>query len=84
MEQVLSGLHWNILLIYLDDAIVISPDFTSHVSWPWEDFDHLWAAGLKLKLSKCALLQPEFMYLSHVVSHEEVATTPEKVQAVKE
>jgi len=26
MEQVLSGLHWKTLLIYLDDDIVISPD----------------------------------------------------------
>jgi len=29
MEQVLSGLHWKTLLIYLDDVIVITPDFTS-------------------------------------------------------
>jgi len=27
MEQVLSGLHWKTLLIYLDDVIVISPTF---------------------------------------------------------
>jgi len=28
MEQVLSGLHWKTLLIYLDDVIVISPTST--------------------------------------------------------
>jgi len=31
-EQVLSGLHWKTLLIYLDDVIVISPDFQTHIS----------------------------------------------------
>jgi len=31
MEQALSGLHWKTLLIYLDDVIVISPDFPTSV-----------------------------------------------------
>jgi len=32
MEQVLSGLHWKTLLIYLDDVIVVFPDFETYVS----------------------------------------------------
>jgi len=67
MEQVLSGLHWKTLLIYLNDVIVISPDFDTHVSRLMEVFDRLQAAGLKLKPSKCALLQREVKYLGHVV-----------------
>ena len=31
MEQVLHGLHGKTLLLYLDDVIVISPDFASHL-----------------------------------------------------
>jgi len=77
MEQVLSGLHWRTLLIYLDDVIVISPDFSTHVSRLREVFDHLQAAGLKLKPSKCALLQPEVTYLCHVVGRDGVAIDPE-------
>jgi len=84
IEQVLSGLHWKTLLIYLDDVIVMSPDFPTHVSRLREVFDRLWAAGLKLKLSKCVLLQPEVTYLGHVAGPDGVATDPEKVQAVKE
>jgi len=86
MEQVLSGLHWKTLLIYLDDVIVISPDFKTHVSRLLEVFDCLRAAaaGLELKPSKCALLQQEVTYLGHVVGRDGVATDPEKVQAVKE
>ena len=31
MEQVLRGLHWKTALLYLDDVIVIAPDFSSHL-----------------------------------------------------
>jgi len=46
-------------------------------------FDRLRAASLKLKPSKCALLQ-EVKYLSHVVGRGGVATDPEKVRAVRD
>jgi len=84
MEQALSGLHWKTLLIYLDDVIVIYPDFDTHVNRLREVFDRLRAAGLKLKPSKCMLLQQEVKYLSHVVGRDGVATNPEKVRAVRD
>jgi len=84
MEQVLSGLHRKILLIYWDDVICISLDFVTHVSRLWELVNCLWTAGLNLKSSKCALLQPEVKYLGHVVYRNEVATKLEKVQVVEE
>ena len=31
MEKGLQGMHWRTLLLYLDDVIVISPDFESHL-----------------------------------------------------
>jgi len=76
--------HWKTLLIYLDDVIVISPDFDTHVSQLREVFDRLRVAGLKLKPSKCVLLQREVKYLGHVVGRDGVATDPEKVRAVRD
>jgi len=84
MKQVLSGLHWKTLLVYLDDIIAISPDFPTHVSRLLEMFKRLRGAGLKLKPSKCALLQPEVKYLGHVVGRNGVATNSEKVRAVED
>ena len=55
MEQVLRGLHWKTLLLYLDDVIVISPTFESHLDRLAEVFERLRKAGLKLKPSKCEL-----------------------------
>ena len=47
-----------------------------------EVFDRLRQAGLKLKPTKCELLQTEVRYLGHVVSQYGVATDPEKIDAV--
>jgi len=84
MEQVLSGLHWKTLLVYLDDVIVISPDFPTHVDRLREVFKRLRGAGFKLKPSKCTLLQPEVKYLEHIVGRHGVATDPKKVRAIED
>ena len=41
-------------------------------------------AGLKLKPSKCEMLQRRVRYLGHIVGEDGISTDPEKVQAVKE
>ena len=77
MERVLHGLHWKRFLLYLDDIIVIAPDFDTHLLRFEEVFKRLQQAVLKLKPSKCELLQPEVCYLRHIVSVTRVATDPE-------
>ena len=67
MERVLHGLHWKSLLLYLNDIIVTAPDFDTHLTRLEEVLNWLQKAGLKLKPSKCKLLQPEVHYLGHVV-----------------
>ena len=84
MEKVLHGLHWKTLLLYLDDIIVIAPDFPTHVARLGEVFQRLRKAGLKLKPSKCELFRQEVRYLGHIVSAHGVSTDPEKVKAVRE
>jgi len=84
MEQVLSGLHWKTLLICLNDVTVISPDFAPHFNCLRKVFERLKGTGLKLKPSKCALLQPVVKYLWHVFGGNGVATDSEKVRAVED
>ena len=45
IEQVLHRLHWKTLLFYLDDVIVILPDFDSHLQRLMEVFRWLQDAG---------------------------------------
>ena len=84
MERVLTGLQWEVCLVYLDDVIVFSSTMDEHLSRLAQVFDKFRAAGLKLKPSKCHLLQRQVQYLGHVVSQDGIQTDPEKTRAVEE
>ena len=81
---ILHGLHWKTLLLYLDDVTVILPDFSSHLQRLEDVFVWLQDAGLKLKPTKCELLQDEVHYLGHVVGAKGLATDPDKRAAIGE
>ena len=74
MERVLHSLHLKSLLLYLDDIIVIAPDFDIHLPWVEEVLRPLQQTGLKLKPSKCKLVQSEVCYLGLIVSVGRVPT----------
>jgi len=78
----MRGLHWNTLLIYLDDVVVFSNTVEDHLSRLEEVFKRLRDAGLKLKPSKCELFKKQVHYLGHVVSEDGVSTDPSKIEAV--
>lgn len=84
MEQVLSELHWEVLLVYLDDVIVFAKTIDEELTRLGMVFQRLRKAGLKLKAKKCHLFRESVLYLGHVVSREGVSTDPEKIRAVKE
>ena len=81
MQRCLGNLVNDSLLIYLDDIVVFSLDFNSHVQHLEEVFQRLHQHGLKLQPKKCHLFQREVMYLGHVISEEGVATDPAKTAA---
>ena len=84
MEKVLKGLQWQTLLLYLDDVIVFSKDFESHLERLAEVCQRFRSAQLKLRPEKCQLFQREVHYLGHVVSQHGVATDPAKIAAVQD
>jgi hypothetical protein len=82
METVLSGLQWQICLIYLDDVIVYGKTFEEMLSNLKQVFQKLRSAGLKLKARKCTLFAKQVKYLGHFISENGVETDPEKIEAV--
>ena len=82
MECVLSGLHWETCLIYLDDVIIFSKTYEEHIVRLHQVLTRLKEANLKLSPSKCKLFRPQVEYLGHVVSKDGVATDPKKMAAV--
>lgn len=83
METVLSGLQWQVCLIYLDDVIVYGKTFEEMLHNLELVFEKLRAAGLKLKARKCTLFSKQVKYLGDVMSEEGVETDVEKVEAVR-
>src|SRR6218665_2165023 len=83
MGLVMAGLNFAICLVYLDDIIVFASDLDTHLQRLIQVLVRLSSANLKLKPSKCHLLQRRVLFLGHVVSGEGIATDPDKVGAVK-
>ena len=83
METVLTGLQWDICLIYLDDVIVFGKEFEDIIENLSIIFERLFSAGLKLKPRKCTLFARKVEYLGHVVSEYRISTDPQKVGVVK-
>ena len=53
IEKVMTGLKWEICVIYLDDMIIVGKTFEDIIKNPKPVFDRLLEAGLKLKARKC-------------------------------
>jgi len=83
MDTVLMGLNFDICLTYLDDIMVFSRDLDSHLERLSKLFQRLREANLKLKPSKCSLLQKRVAFLGYVVSETGISTDPAKIEAVK-
>ena len=81
--MVMSGLKLEICLVYLDDIIVFSKELPDHLQRLKTIFERLRIAKLKLKLTKCKLLQQRVGFLAHVVSEAGIATDPEKNKSVE-
>lgn len=84
MDTVLMGLNFDICLAYLDDIIVYSRDLSSHMDRLEKLFQRLREANLKLKPSKCSILQKRVAFLGYCVSGNGIATDPTKIEAVRD
>jgi hypothetical protein len=80
MDVVMSGLAFEICLVYLDDIIVFSVTLEQHMERLASVLHRLIDAGLKLKPSKCNLMQLEVEFLGHIVSAEGISPHPKKFQ----
>ncbi|XP_041915813.1 uncharacterized protein LOC121680475 [Alosa sapidissima] len=83
MQRCLGDLNLDTVLVYLDDVIIFSPSFESHIQHLEEVFHKMRSFGLKLKPEKCTLFQKQVRFLGHLVDSEGVRPDPEKTSAVQ-
>lgn len=83
MDLLMSGLSWDVCLVYLDDIIIFSKTFEEHIEALRLVFDRLIEGGLLLKFGKCKFFQQETEFLGHVVSASGTRPDPGKIAAIK-
>jgi hypothetical protein len=82
MDVTMSGLAYDICLTYIDDIIVFPRTLSEHLERLEAVLSRLVQAGLKLKPSKCHILQQSVEFLGHVVSSDGIGTSPSKTKIV--
>ncbi|KAL5471615.1 hypothetical protein EMCRGX_G029750 [Ephydatia muelleri] len=70
--------------VYLDDITVFGKSVEEHLDQLREVLTSLQNAGLKIKPSKCHLMQTRVRYLGHIVSSKGIEIDPEKVRCVSD
>lgn len=83
MERIPHELRKS-LVLYMDDIIVIAPDFKIHMDRLEEVPTKLQTAALKLTPANCKLPQKQMKCLGHTASPSRAATDPDKGAAVRD
>ena len=83
MDHVLSGLHWETCLFYLDDIVVFSSTWEEHLARLRQVFERLRHANLKLGAEKCTFAAKEVSYLGHRVTEEGLLPDPALLTAIR-
>ncbi|KAH3851362.1 hypothetical protein DPMN_093842 [Dreissena polymorpha] len=83
MEEIIGDLNLKICIIYLDDIIIFSSNYSEHLQRLNLILSRLKAAGIKLSPNKCHFLKKKVKFLGHYVSEEGIETDPEKCDKVK-
>ena len=82
MDEVIAGLKWTSVLVYIDDLIVFSKSFEDHLRDLTVVFERLRESGLTLKPKKCRMFADEVTYLGQVVSRKGLRPDPDKATSI--
>ena len=83
VNMVLGTMVGKGAMVYIDDILVIAPDWTSHLRNLERVFHKLSDAELRIKLSKCHFFKSQINFLGHVINMEGISPQPEKVEAIR-
>jgi hypothetical protein len=83
MHDVLHDFLCQFVLVFLDDILIYSDSWSSHLQHVHAMLQCLRDHQLSVKRSKCSFEQPTVAYLGHVISEHGVAMDGEKVATMQ-
>jgi len=82
MNSIFKHFLRKFILVFFDDILIYSIDFSTHIDHLILTFQLLQQHQLHAKLSKCSFAVQEVEYLGHIISKHGVATDPKKIEAM--
>ena len=83
MDRVLEGMH-EFSSAYVDDILIYSPDWASHLGHIESVMQRLKEAGLTAKVAKCEWAKTQLVYLGHRIGHGRIAVPEDRATAIAE
>jgi len=83
MDILLSGLQWNICLVYLDDLLLFAKSYEEMLERLQIILEKLNSAGLKLRLNKCKFFETEISFLGYLISEKGIKPDETELLAVQ-
>ncbi|UYV80221.1 hypothetical protein LAZ67_18002076, partial [Cordylochernes scorpioides] len=84
MDNVLGNLRWQICLCYLDDVIIYSSDFPTHIKRLEAVLRCFSESNLKLNAKKCRFAFEELEILVHITNQEGIKPAEYNIKAVRD
>ncbi|RLN13363.1 hypothetical protein C2845_PM09G08930 [Panicum miliaceum] len=82
MNEILQPFLRKFVLVFLDDILIYSPSWESHLQHLRAVLSQLRSHQFYLKSSKCSFAQSQIEYLGHIISQDGVATDSTKTAAM--
>ena len=83
MNLIFHDLLGVILEVYIDDIVVKSDAFESHLSDLCLAFERMKKYGLKMNPLKCAFVVSDGKFLGFIIHEEGMEIDPKKIQAIQ-
>lgn len=83
MHDMLAGVIFKGVIVYLDDILVYGRTVEDHNEILKDVFNRIRESGLRINPEKCKFYQKELVFLGHTISAEGVKTNETKIQEIR-
>lgn len=84
MQQILSSVSSNKVIIYIDDILILSSTFGEHLDLVQKVLRTLAKYNIKVKISKCQFFKENVQFLGHNISNEGIQKSEEYIEKIKD